>query len=66
MDSDTFIVVATAVVLVVALFIVAFPQVVVRNRRLQGIPAGREVLFVRLADSAVAVACVVVLLIRLL
>ena len=59
-------VVAAAVVLVVALVAIAFAPRIMRDRRMDGVFAGREVLLSRLINTVVAVVCVVVILTRLL
>jgi hypothetical protein len=65
-SSDVVIVVGAGVLLVLALFVIAFPRLATRGRRLDGVFAGREVLFVRAANSLVALTCVVVILTHVL
>lgn len=59
-------VVASSVLLVGALILIAFAPRIVRGRRMTGAFAGREVLFMRLVNALVAVACVVTILAHLL
>ena len=59
-------VVGAAALLVFALIVIAFAPRIVRGRRMTGAFAGREVLFTRLANALVAVACVVTILTHLL
>jgi hypothetical protein len=65
MSPDMIIVVFAAVLLVGALVIIALAPRVMRGRHLTGPFAGQEVLFARLANTLVALSCVVVILTHL-